>query len=142
MIRSLVAEGHLVIAAGGGGCPVYPDARWGGGWEGVDAVIDKDRAAAILGRDIGAEVLVILTDVECVYAGYGTERQRALRRLTLAEADALLASGELGDGSMAPKVEAAAAFVRSGGKRAVIARLDQGREAVAGEAGTEIVGRD
>ncbi|MBV9108860.1 MAG: carbamate kinase [Gemmatimonadetes bacterium] len=139
MIRSLVADGHLVIAAGGGGCPVYPDSRWGGGWEGVDAVIDKDRAAAILGRDIGAEVLVILTDVECVYADYGKEAQRALRRLTLEEADALLASGALGEGSMAPKVEAAAAFVRSGGRRAVIARLDQGREAVAGEAGTEIV---
>jgi carbamate kinase len=139
MIRSLVAEGHLVIAAGGGGCPVYADPRWGGGYEGLDAVIDKDRAAAILGRDIGAEVLVILTDVECVYADWGKERQRPLRRVTVGEAEALLASGQLGEGSMAPKVEAAAAFVRSGGRRAVIARLDQGREAVAGKAGTEIV---
>ncbi|HEX8906489.1 MAG TPA: carbamate kinase [Longimicrobiaceae bacterium] len=138
MIRSLVAEGHLVIAAGGGGCPVYPDPRWGGGLEGLDAVIDKDRAAAILGRDIGAEVLVILTDVECVYADFGKETQRPLRRITVDEAEALLASGELGEGSMAPKVEAAAAFVKSGGRRAVIARLDQGRQAVAGEAGTEI----
>ncbi|HEX6750772.1 MAG TPA: carbamate kinase [Longimicrobium sp.] len=138
MIRSLVAEGHLVIAAGGGGCPVYADPRWGGGLEGVDAVVDKDRAAAILGRDIGAAVLVILTDVDAVYAGWGTERQRALRRLTVDEAEELLRAGELGEGSMAPKVEAAAAFVRSGGRRAVIARLDQGREAVAGEAGTEI----
>ncbi len=138
MIRSLVAEGHLVIAAGGGGCPVYPDARWGGGWEGLDAVIDKDRAAAILGRDIGASVLVILTDVECVYLDYGKETQRAATRLTLAEAEALLESGGLGAGSMAPKVEAAAAFVRAGGRRAIIARLDQGREAVAGGAGTEI----
>lgn len=138
MIRSLVAEGHLVIAAGGGGCPVYPDSRWGGGLEGVDAVVDKDRAAAILGRDIGAEVLVILTDVECVYLDYGKETQRALHRITVDEAERLLASGELGAGSMAPKVEAAASFVRSGGTRAVIARLDQGREAVAGRAGTEI----
>jgi len=139
MIRSLVAEGHLVIAAGGGGCPVYPDERWGGGWEGLDAVIDKDRAAAILGRDIGAEVLVILTDVDAVYTGYGTATQRALRRLTVDEAAALLADGGMGAGSMAPKLEAAADFVRRGGKRAIIARLDQGREAVAGEAGTEIV---
>lgn len=137
MIRSLVAEGHLVIAAGGGGCPVYRDPRLG--LEGIDAVIDKDRAAAILGRDIGAEVLVILTDVECVYLDYGRETQRALRRVTVGEAEALLRSGELGEGSMAPKVEAAASFVRGGGKRAIIARLDQGREAVAGEAGTEIV---
>lgn len=138
MIRSLVAEGHLVIAAGGGGCPVYSDERWGGGWEGLDAVIDKDRAAAILGRDIGAEVLVILTDVDAVYADFGKETQRPLRRLTLDEAEDLLHSGALGEGSMAPKVEAAAQFVRGGGKRAIIARLDQGREAVAGRAGTEI----
>lgn len=138
MIRSLVREGHLVIAAGGGGTPVYNDPQLG--LEGVDAVVDKDRAAAILARDIGAEVLVILTDVECVYLHYGTPRQQALRRLTPAEAGALLESGELGTGSMAPKVEAAAEFIRHGGKRAIIARLDQGREAVAGLAGTEIAG--
>lgn len=137
MIRTLVSAGHLVIAAGGGGTPVYRDPELG--LEGVDAVVDKDRAAAILGRDIGAEVLVILTDVEHVYLDYGKPEQRALRRLTVAEAGELLRSGQLGSGSMAPKVEAAADFVRGGGKRAVIARLDQGREAVAGEAGTEIV---
>ena len=137
MIRALVAQGHLVIAAGGGGCPVYVHETWG--LEGVDAVVDKDRAAAILGRDIGAEVLVILTDVDRVYLDFGTPAQRALDRLTLAEADALLAGGQLGEGSMAPKVEAAAEFVRRGGTRAIIARLDQGREAVAGKAGTEIV---
>ncbi|HEU0078005.1 MAG TPA: carbamate kinase, partial [Longimicrobiaceae bacterium] len=137
MIRSLVAEGHLVIAAGGGGCPVYEHP--GLGLEGIDAVVDKDRAAAILGHDIGAEVLMILTDVECVYVDYGSPGQRAVRRLTLDAADALLESGELGSGSMAPNVEAAADFVRRGGRRAIIARLDQGRQAVAGEAGTEIV---
>jgi len=137
MIRSLVAEGHLVIAAGGGAIPVYVHERWG--LEGIDAVVDKDRAAAILGRDIGAEVLMILTDVDCVYRDYGEPSQQALRRLTLEEADALLASDQLGEGSMAPKLEAAADFVRHGGQRAIIARLDQGREAVAGQAGTEIV---
>jgi carbamate kinase len=137
MIRALVAEGHVVVAAGGGGCPVYRHPEFG--LEGVDAVVDKDRAAAILGRDIGAEVLVILTDVDRVYVDYGTPSQRGLERLTVAEADALLAGSDLGKGSMAPKVEAAAEFVRRGGKRAIIARLDQGREAVAGNAGTEIV---
>jgi carbamate kinase len=137
MIRSLVREGHLVVAAGGGGCPVYEHERWG--LEGIDAVVDKDRAAAILGRDIGADVLVILTDVDRVYLDFGQPTQRAIDRLTLAEADALLAGSELGTGSMAPKVEAAADFVRHGGTRAIIARLDQGREAVAGTAGTEIV---
>jgi carbamate kinase len=136
MIRALVGQGHLVIAAGGGGCPVYVHEKWG--LEGMDAVVDKDRAAAILGRDIGADVLVILTDVDRVYLGFGTPEQRAIERLTVAEAEALLAGGELGSGSMAPKVEAAAEFVRRGGTRAIIARLDQGREAVAGQAGTEI----
>ena len=109
MIRSLVAEGHLVIAAGGGGCPVYDDPELG--LEGVDAVVDKDRAAAILGRDIGAEVLVILTDVECVYADYGKETQRALSRLTVDEAEALLASGQLGEGNGA-QVEASTSSAR------------------------------
>jgi carbamate kinase len=137
MIRTLVHEGHLVIAAGGGGTPVFRHPRFG--LEGLDAVVDKDRAAAILGRDIGAEVLLILTDVDRVYTGFGTERQEALERITVAEADRLLAAGELGSGSMGPKVEAAADFVRRGGRRAIIARLDQGREAVAGGAGTEIV---
>lgn len=137
MIRALVGQGHLVIAAGGGGCPVYVHERWG--LEGIDAVVDKDRAAAILGRDIGADVLVILTDVDRVYLDYGKPTQRAVERLTVSEADELLRSSELGTGSMAPKVEAAAEFVRRGGTRAIIARLDQGREAVAGSAGTEIV---
>jgi len=134
MIRSLVDQGHLVIAAGGGGTPVY---RTGNGdLEGVDAVIDKDRAAAILGLDIEADVLLILTDVDAVYADYGTDRERALTRLTVAEAEELASSGQLGTGSMLPKVEAAIRFVREGGKRAVIARLEQGRAAVDGVAGT------
>jgi carbamate kinase len=137
MIRTLFTEGHLVIAAGGGGTPVYADpAR---GFEGVDAVVDKDRAAAVLGREIGADLLLILTDVDAVYTGYGTSRQRELRRLTVEEADDLRQAGELGAGSMAPKVEAAADFVRAGGTRAIIARLDMGRQAVRGEVGTEIV---
>jgi carbamate kinase len=136
MIRALVAQNHLVIAAGGGGTPVYRAATLG--LEGVDAVVDKDRAAAVLARDVGAEILLILTDVDHVYSGYGTPHQRPVRRLSVAEAEALLQTGELGRGSMAPKVEAAVAFLRTGGKRAVIARLGQGREAVAGTVGTQV----
>jgi carbamate kinase len=136
LIRTLVAEGHLVIAAGGGGAPVYLDPV--AGLEGINAVVDKDRAAAVLASDIDASVLLILTDVECVYAGYGTPAERPLRSLTLEEADRMLESGELAAGSMGPKLEAAAQFVRAGGERAIIARLDQGEAAVAGEAGTEI----
>lgn len=138
MIRALVDGGHLVIAAGGGGAPVYRHPQLG--LEGVDAVVDKDRAAAVLARDIGAEVLMILTDVEHVFEGYGTPRERPLRRLGRAEAERLLAAGEFAAGSMGPKVEAAVSFLRAGGGRAIIARLDQGEAAVEGRAGTEIAG--
>jgi carbamate kinase len=138
MVRHLVAAGHIVIACGGGGPPVYRDARLG--LEGLDAVADKDRVAAILGREIGADVLLILTNVDAVYRGYGTPHQTPIRALRLAEADRLLAGKELGTGSMRPKVEAAAAFVRAGGDgaRAIIAELSQGLAALRGEAGTTI----
>jgi carbamate kinase len=135
-IQHLVAAGHIVITCGGGGPPVYDDPELR--LEGIDAVADKDRVAAILGREIGADVLLILTNVDAVYHGYGTSHQRAIRRLDLAGADHLLAGTELGTGSMRPKVEAAAAFVRSGGARAVIAALSEGLAALAGEAGTTI----
>jgi carbamate kinase len=138
MIRDLVATGHIVVACGGGGPPVYDDPVLR--LEGIDAVADKDRVAAILAREIAADVLLILTNVDAVYRGYGTSYQEPIRRLTLAQADHLLAGKELGAGSMRPKVEAAADFVRAGGKeqRAVIAQLSRGLEALNGEAGTTI----
>ncbi len=136
-IRTLLARGTVVIAAGGGGAPIYEDP--GLGWEGIDAVVDKDLVAAVLARDLGAALLLILTDVDAVYADWGTPRQRACPRLTVAEADALAASGSLGEGSMAPKVRAAAGFVRATGGRAIITALDRGRAAVHGVAGTTIV---
>src|SRR5206468_6108873 len=114
MIRHLVSAGHIVIACGGGGPPVYTDPPLG--LEGIDAVVDKDRVAAILGREIGAQVLLILTNVDAVYRAYGTPRQEAIRRMTLAQADHMLAGRELGAGSMRPKVEAAADFIRAGGE--------------------------
>ncbi len=139
MIAELVEGGEIVIAAGGGGIPVYRDERLG--LEGVDAVVDKDRAAAILARDIGARQLLILTDVDGVYEGWGGDEPRRLDRLSLAEARRLLEDpeSELGTGSMRPKVEAAADFIASGGRRAVIAALEEGVAAVEGRAGTEIV---
>ena len=136
MIRDLVARGHIVVACGGGGPPVYPDPVLG--LEGIDAVADKDRVAAVLGREIAADVLLILTNVDAVYHGYGTKHQRAVRHLDLASADHLLVGKELGTGSMRPKVEAAADFVRAGGRRAIIADLAQGLPALRGEAGTTI----
>jgi carbamate kinase len=136
-VKQLVDEGKIVIAAGGGGAPVFPIG--GGRWEGVDAVVDKDRAAAILGERIEADILLMLTDVDAVYVGWGTKQQRALRRLSVAEAEALLDSKELGVGSMKPKVEAATTFVRGGGRRrACIAHLEHGLHAIRGERGTLI----
>lgn len=136
MVATLVNEGHIVIACGGGGPPVYEDPKLG--LEGIDAVADKDRVAAILGREIEATVLLILTDVDAVYRSWGTPAQRAIRRLSLAEADQLLQGTELGTGSMRPKVEAAADFVRAGGERAIIAELAHGLAALQGEAGTTL----
>src|SRR5216110_3796046 len=136
MIHHLVAAGHIVVACGGGGPPVYDDPTLR--LEGLDAVADKDRVAAILGREIAADVLLILTNVDAVYHAFGTPQQTAIRRLNLAQADHLLAGKELGTGSMRPKVEAAAEFVRTGGERAVIAELADGLAALRGEAGTTI----
>ena len=92
------------------------------GWEGIDAVVDKDLAAAVLARDLGAELLLILTDVDAVYADWGTPHAAAARALTVAEAEALDAAGAFGEGSMAPKVRAAVDFVRRTGGRAIITR--------------------
>ena len=125
-----------MVACGGGGPPVYDDP--GLRLEGLDAVVDKDRVAAVLGREIGADALLILTNVDAVYRGYGTKYPEPIRRLDLAGADHLLAGNELGTGSMRPKVEAAADFVRAGGSRAIIAELAQGLSALRGEAGTTI----
>jgi carbamate kinase len=108
------------------------------GLEGVDGVVDKDLVAAMLARQLEAEVLMILTDVDAVYADWGKPTRRPLRRLSLAEADALLGGDALPAGSMRPKVEAAAGFVRGGGARAVIARLSDGPAALRGETGTTI----
>lgn len=136
VIKQLVEQGVLVIACGGGGAPIYADPVKG--WEGIDAVVDKDLAAAVLARDLGATLLLILTDVDAVYADWGTPQQRALRRLTVDEAEAMDTAGAFGEGSMAPKIRAAMDFARRTGGRAIITELSRGREAVRGEAGTTI----
>jgi carbamate kinase len=135
-IRTLLATGTIVVACGGGGVPVHRDAFLG--WEGIDAVVDKDLAAAVLARDLGATLLLILTDIDAVYLDYGTPSQRALHALTVAEAERLDSEGAFGEGSMAPKVRAAVDFVRATGGRAIITELSRGLDAVSGEAGTTI----
>ena len=137
VIRKLVRDGTVVIACGGGGAPVYFDNDLQG-WEGVDAVVDKDLASAALARDLGAELLVILTDVDAIYVDWGKPTQRALRRLSAGDAERMDQEKAFGEGSMAPKVRAALDFVRRTGGRAVITELSRGREAVRGEAGTTI----
>jgi carbamate kinase len=136
VIRRLVGEGVIVIASGGGGVPVVEE---GPRLVGVEAVVDKDLAAAIMAKDVEADTLLILTDVAGVFEGYGTADQRLLAELTAEDARRRVAAGEFGSGSMGPKVEAAAQFVESGGARAVIAALADGVKAVQEEAGTRVV---
>ena len=136
-IRTLLERDTVVIACGGGGVPVYRHAVLG--LEGIDAVVDKDLAAAVLARELGAELFLILTDVDAVYSGWGTEQQRAISSMTVSEADRLASEGAFGEGSMAPKVAAAADYVRRTQGRAIITELSKGRAAVQGVGGTEIL---
>jgi carbamate kinase len=137
VIKGLVADGVIVIAAGGGGVPVIEE---GPRLVGVEGVVDKDYAAAVLARDVESTVLLVLSDVKGVYEGYGTEGARVMATLTPQRAARLLDQGEFGEGSMSPKVRAAVEFVRSGGERAVIAALEDGVRALEGGAGTTISG--
>lgn len=135
-IRSLLEKDTLVIACGGGGIPVYRDPQLG--LEGVDAVVDKDLAAAVLARELGAELLLILTDVDAVYTGWATPDQKAISSISVSDAERLAAEGAFGEGSMGPKVAAAVSYVRATGGRAIITELSRGRAAVRGSGGTEI----
>lgn len=137
VIRRLLDEGVVVIAGGGGGIPVY---RENNGWlEGIDAVVDKDLTSAVLGNEIAAEELLILTGVDQVALFYGTPQQRFLDRLTVSEARAYLDAGHFPPGSMGPKIRAALQFLDGGGRRVVITSIEQAAEAVLGKAGTEIL---
>jgi carbamate kinase len=134
-VRCLVDQGFLVVASGGGGMPVALDSA--GRPRGIEAVVDKDLAAVVLARTVKAERLLLLTDVDGVYDGFGTESARRLDTLSPTEARALGASGALGSGSMLPKVEAAARFAERGGI-AVVAALADAADALAGRAGTTV----
>ena len=132
-IRHLVDQGFLVVCAGGGGVPVVEDAQ--GRHRGVEAVIDKDLASALLASELGAETLVLATDVDAVYEGYGTPQQRAIPTLTPAS----LRQRDFPDGSMGPKVKAAARFVERTGGRAAIGALDELPDLLEGRSGTQVV---
>lgn len=136
-IRALNEAGVLTIAAGGGGVPVLKDEA--GMLEGVDAVIDKDRASALLAGLIGAEVLVIITQVDRVYANFGKPEQEALDVLGTKRAAAMLAAGEFPAGSMGPKIESALTFLEQGGEEVVITSPEHILAAIEGREGTRIV---
>jgi carbamate kinase len=133
--RVLLDAGFTVVCAGGGGVPVVRDSD--GTLRGVEAVIDKDLTAALLGRQLGADVLLIATDVPAVMTGWGTSSARELRKTGVADLRELAARGEFGRGSMGPKVDAACRFAVGGG-RAVITHLNAISDALAGRAGTEV----
>jgi carbamate kinase len=134
-LRGLATLGAVVIAAGGGGIPVI---RTSQGWQSVDAVIDKDRASAVLAATVDVDTLVLVTGVDQVFVGFGTPSQRALSQVSATELRGHLEAGEFPPGSMGPKVESALQFLSDGGHRAVITSLPRLREALAGEAGTHI----
>ena len=136
-VLAMLEAGYVVIAGGGGGVPVVVDPdEASGGLRGVEAVIDKDLGAAVLGEAVGADVLLIATDVPQVLLGYGTPAERTLGHVTLDELQAHADDGEFGAGSMGPKVEACLRFVRRTGWRASICSLDDIVPALAGTAGT------
>jgi carbamate kinase len=132
-IRALLAAGSIVVACGGGGIPAT---RRGEHLAGVDAVIDKDRASSMLARDLGADRLVILTEVPAVYSGFGTDGQEELREISAGDAAALVP--ELPAGSMRPKVEASVQFVRATGHDALITSPAALGAALQGLSGTRI----
>jgi carbamate kinase len=137
VIKALLERGCVVICAGGGGIPTtYTDEPSPAGKRlvGVEAVIDKDLASALLAVDVGADVLAIVTDVDAVYSNWGTPEQRAIRRASPES----LADAEFAEGSMGPKVRAACEFVERTGKRAVIGSIADTEAMVRGEAGTVV----
>ena len=137
IIKSLVQSGTIVIAAGGGGAPVYVEED--GTYEGVDAVVDKDRASAVLARDIGAETLVILTSVDKVCLNYMNPNERPLSWVSVTEAKRYMAEGHFPQGSMGPKIGAAIQFLEAGGKQVIITSPGLVKEALKGKAGTKII---
>jgi carbamate kinase len=136
-IQLLVEQGTIVIAAGGGGVPVYIEND--GSYEGVDAVVDKDRASAVLAHDIDAQTLLFLTDVDNVYLNYKKKDQKVLGKITAKEAQEFMKEGQFPPGSMGPKIEAAVSFLAGGGRQVIITSLSNAKKAISGEAGTVIL---
>ncbi len=140
VIRQLVHNGAVLICTGGGGIPVCRE--FDGRLEGVDGVVDKDLASAILARDIDADELFIVTGVEQVALNYRQKNEIKLDRLTVSDAKKYMAEGQFPKGSMGPKVQAAVNFIEAGGGAVMITSIDKMQEAVQGKTGTRIVQTD
>lgn len=140
MIGDSARMGHIVVACGGGGIPIIRQAETND-YLGVEAVVDKDLTSAVLATEIGAELLVILTDVPQVYVDFRKPSQRVLGAVTIEEIESYQRAGHFAAGSMGPKIEAVIAFLRSGGKRAMITNPDSLVDALEGRAGTHFVGK-
>jgi carbamate kinase len=136
-ICELIEKGVVVIACGGGGIPVYVEED--GTYEGVDGVIDKDLAAAVLARDVQAHLLIILTSVDRVALHFGTDQQIDLDRLSVSEAKIHLEQGEFPPGSMGPKIEAAIQFLEQGGEAVLITSVERMTDGRRGITGTRIL---
>ncbi len=136
-VKTLSEAGDIVIAAGGGGIPVV--LKEDGDLEGVDVVIDKDLASAVLARDIKAHCLMMLTGVEHVFLNFKQSKERALSRLTINEAERYLREGHFPPGSMGPKVLAAINFLTWGGELSIITSIDKVKDALDGRTGTMII---
>lgn len=137
VIRAMVEDGVIAIAAGGGGIPVYIEDD--GTYEGVDVVIDKDRASAVLGHAIGAEMLLILTAVDRVAINFGKPNQQPLAKITASEARRYLDEGHFPDGSMGPKIDAAIQFIEGGGRQVLITSIEKAEAALRQQDGTWIL---
>lgn len=136
IIQKLVEEDFLVVAGGGGGIPVI---KKDGTIIGVEAVIDKDRASALIAKDLNADEFIILTAVEKVALNFGKENQKDLDELTVEEAEKYMSEGHFAKGSMLPKIEACLSFVQESGKPALITDMQKLTEALEGKTGTKIV---
>ena len=136
-LKRLVDAGMIVIASGGGGIPVFLSEQ--GEWQGVEGVIDKDLAGEKLAEAVGADIMMILTDVPKVKLWFGTRKEKSLDRMTAQEAREYLEEGHFLAGSMAPKVEACVRFLEYGGERAIITSLDHAWAALNDHEGTHIV---
>lgn len=135
-ILAILETGNIVIATGGGGIPVILTEE---GHKGVEAVIDKDLAAEKLASDVGADTLVVLTDIDYVYINFNKPNQTAIPRMSVEEAEKYQKEGHFAAGSMEPKIKAAVRFLRNKGKRVIITKPELAVEALKGKAGTEIV---